>query len=113
MKFLARLLSSLGVVLAVNSSALAMPPSDCHGDHENGVAYCVRVSKSAGIIRIAITMSSRRESTKTITYTGRSTSVGSAFANDYYPGKTFIRYFGPDKIILQDDRGNAPEVYYR
>jgi len=95
------------------ASSLAAPPADCHPVPSGSGSYCVRVDNQDGLVRIAITMASPRESTKTITYTGRSTAPGSVFRDDLYEGTSVLRYFGADKIILQDDNGNPPWVYYR
>jgi hypothetical protein len=111
--FGAVVIGAASVLLPPPATSQAMPPADCHREASGSGSYCVQVDNQAGTVSIAITMASPRESTKTITYTGRSTAPGSLFRNDYYDGTSVLRYFGDDKIILQDDNGNPAWVYYR
>jgi hypothetical protein len=95
------------------------PPSeaalagDCKWRNSQWGSYCVITRAEGGSRIIEVILKSKREGTKVMTYRGNSFSPGAVLIDDEYNGQHILRYFGADRIILQDKNGNPPDVYLR
>jgi hypothetical protein len=97
-------------VTAVSPTASA---ADCNWHRDGSGSYCVIIRDGAAQKQIEIVLESKRESTKVMTYRSNSLRAGAIFIDDEYNNRYVLQYLGPDKVILQDENGNPPAVYYR
>ena len=86
---------------------------DCRWHKEHWGSYCL-ITKTEGSSKfIEVILKSGREGTRVMTYRGKSFASGAIFVDDDYNAPHILKYYGSDKVILQDKNGNPPQVYLR
>ena len=104
---------ALTIVLIGSSVTENVFAKDCKWHKDNWGSYCLIVSSEGSAKIIEIVLKSSREGTKIMTYKGKSFTKGSVFIDDEYKNQHVLKYYGTDKIILQDRNGNPPAIYLR
>lgn len=115
MKSVQQIARIASIVLALAWAAPFEPAmaGDCKWRNSQWGSYCVIAKAEGGSKIIEVILKSKREGTKVMTYRGKSFTPGAVFIDDEYNGQHTLRYFGADRVILQDKNGNPPDVYLR
>ena len=105
--------TSLAILIIGSAMAEKALAGDCKWHKDESGSYCIIPRSEAGTKAIEVILRSSREGTKVMTYRGKTFARGAIFIDDEYNGKHILKYYGADKIVLQDKNGNPPEVYLR
>lgn len=101
-------------ILIIGSSTMEKTfASLCKWHKEGSISYCLIPRDWGSGKTIEVVLTSSRENSKVMIYRGNSFAKESIFIDDEYSGKHILKYFGADKVILQDKNGNPPSVYLR
>lgn len=106
-------IAPIALIFALAAPSKPALAGDCTWHNSQWGSYCLITRAEGGSRIIEVILKSKREGTKVMTYRGKSFKSGAVFIDDEYNGQHTLRYFGADKVVLQDKNGNPPETYFR
>jgi len=113
MRFRVIVFGLAGTVLSLAIPAYSQYRNDCYSLLEiANVTYCVFTKDKGSAKEIIVSTSGGRQSPTIVTYVGTSFTPGGRFTDDVYPDRGpvhVLRYFGPDKIVLQEECASQSE----